>query len=226
MSWRLLPDERTVLYPAVWLPLIDDFTGRPPVGRVEASLALRQAGTWVPTGIEAVLTPSLVLAYPGLGRRREPATAVSRHYLVQLEADLYRPLYRADSDGLEFDAIPYDHHNPPVPAPVRRPATLLPAARYPFPAHVPVLRGFVTADGKPVEDVLVESQVTVGQVVRRERTLTDRQGGFGLPLRWAPDRPADPDTVVLAADKRTARNGTIAVKLPDALDRTHQIAIT
>jgi hypothetical protein len=225
VSWRDLPEERTVVYPAVWLPLVDDFTGLPPVGRLEARLSLRHAGAWVPTGIAALLTPSYVLTYTGLGRRREPATATPRHYLVQLDADLYRPLYRADADGLEFDAFPYDTANPPAAMPPRRPLTLLPALRYPYPPHVPVLRGRVTADDRAVEDALVESQVTVGAVVRTERTLTDRHGGFGLPLRWSPDQPGDPDSVVVATDRRSGRTGAIAVTVPDDLDRTHRIAI-
>jgi hypothetical protein len=92
---------------------------------------------------------------------------------------------------------------------------LLPSATYPFPSHVPVLRGQVLDPAqRPVPDVRVRR----GNI---EEVLTDDQGVFGLPLRFAP-----PGAVTIDAhDERNNRTQTIQVTLPADLQQVHKIVL-
>jgi hypothetical protein len=225
-QWRVLPEERSVMYSPVWLRPVDAFTGGALVERLRDALDLRRRdGTWAPTGISAVTTVSGAIVYPGLGRKAEPGTAPARTYRARLEGRLYRPLYLRDQDGIEFVAPPFDDFTPPGALAMPVDVELLPSLRYPFPGGVPVLRGRVVAADTPVEHALVESRFQPGPTIRSERTLTDGQGAFGLPLRWAV--PGDVVTVV-ATDRRAQPNrvGAVAVRLPDALQLRHTITVS
>ena len=215
-GWRELRSEHISLYSPLGLRLVDDFTGRAPLGRVSATLDRRvSAGVWEPTTIDAVLTPSNILTWPGLGREFEPVSAPTRRYRVRLEADLYRPGYLQALDGIEFDAPPWDDDNEPVPVTTGpQDAYLLPATTYGFPTWVRVLRGQVEdLSGGPVANVLVH-QATA------ERALTDERGTFSLPLRWATSgQPVD------AIDIRTGRAGTHVLNLPADLRANVTITI-
>src|SRR5207237_6863565 len=108
-GWRELGSERTSLYSPSGLRVVDDFTGKPPVGRVSAKLDLRVgAGLWAPTGIEAVVTPSSTFTWPGLGRAGDPSSAPTRRYRARFLANQYRPAYLQNADGIEFDAPPWN----------------------------------------------------------------------------------------------------------------------
>jgi hypothetical protein len=224
-TWRALLGESNELYARFGLRLIDDFTGGAPLGRVAARLEVSDgAGAWRATQLEPARTLSGVLNWPKLERVADPVGRPPRRYRVQLTADFYLPWYRMNADGIEFDAYPWNDRHPPtdytgalpvVVAPELREVKLTPSVNYPFPTHVRVLRGVVKdAAGVRVAD----AEVTRGAV---ERTLTDRQGNFALPLRWVPDGPVQID----ANDHRLARLGTLNITLPQALSSSQTIII-
>lgn len=217
-TWRVIEEDRAVLFSPVGLRLLDSFTGTAPIGWVRAHLDLKVGVVWRPTDIRPVLTPSRVITFPGLGRRADPIGQPVRTYRVRLEAQYYRPAYRADEDGVEFDAPPYNDLKPPASVPaVPTDTQLLPSSAYRFPNHIRVLRGVVTdPSGAVVEDVLV----TEGA---RENVLTDGRGTFSLPLRW-PDQTGP--VTINAEDKRTTRTGALTVALPGDLSKNNVISIS
>ena len=217
ITWRPVPQDNKSLFSPVGLLLVDDLTGRPPVGRIEAFLELQDAAEWRPIDRDPVITASGVLVYPGLGRSID-VTQPPRHYRVRLDAPLYRPLYRVNADGIEFDVPPFDDATPPGTVTDRvTPTVLLPAPHYPFAPYIPVLRGIVQdAGGAPVPDVLVQEAL-------RERTLTDARGAFSLSLRWV---PAGTPTLITADDQRNGRAGSITVTLPADLNQSQTITVS
>ena len=190
---RNLPGEGIELYSPIGLLPIDVFTGGAPIGRLSTLLdLLDEGGKWRGTDTNAVKTPGGVITYPGLGRSAT-APAEKRHYRVRIKADFYLPMFREHVDGVfdgEFDAFPYNDTNPPENYPkkpegfpeylkkVLLKLWLVPAPNYPFPPHVPVLRGIVVekASLAPV----IGAEVIWGN---REKALTGDRGGFALPLR-------------------------------------------
>jgi hypothetical protein len=222
VRWRLLPEERTVTYSPAWLQPFDLLTGGAPVQRLQIALDLLRDGAWQPTDIQAVLTPDGAVTYPGLGHRREPAITPVQRCRVRFEAEGYSPLYRVRRDGVEFDAYPYNETNPPAQGARLRRVALGPSVRYRFSANVPALYGtIVTQSGTPVPDAYVRAHPAVGGVVR---TVSDHNGAFALPLRWA---STTADTVVQAFDRRSQppRSGARSVRLPGALGRNQEIEI-
>ena len=211
--------ERTELFSPIGLLPVDDITGRPPVGALRAFLdALQANGSWRQTDLRPKITRGGVIAYPALGRKRQPLTQPPRRYRVRVEADHYIAAYRRDQDGIEFDAFPYDDNNPPQSAPgMPDPLVLMPGPTYPFPGHLLVLRGVVVdAAGAPVRD----AELSIGTT---RRALSDARGSFALS---AP-RPTAPTVIqVDAADLRTGRVGGRAVQFPQGLVTNIQIAIS
>lgn len=217
-----LPGETTFLYSPIGLRLLDEITGSTPFGPVTALLDRRDsAGNWQETTIKAVITPGGTLTYPQLERHHDPQ-GPARRYRCRIEADLYRPLYRATQDGIEFDVFPYNDTNPPAnfPPPPNLPlpqdVVLTPATNYPFPPHIPVLRGaIVDINLQPVADAVVNQGV-------QERVLTDRAGTFALPLRWVAPNVAVP---IDATHPRTGRTGTRNITIPQDLGQNIEIQI-
>jgi hypothetical protein len=215
-GWREVRSEHLALFSPIGLRLIDDFTGRAPLGRVSARLDRQvSAGVWEPTTMDAVLTPSSILTWPGLGRESEPSTAPTRRYRARVEAAQYRPDYLQSLDGREFDAPPWDNDHDPVPVTTGpQDLYLYPSTGYGFPTWVRVLRGFVEdVTGGPVANVLVHEAAV-------ERTLTDERGTFSLPMRWAAS-----GLVVDAIDVRTGRTGSHVLNLPSDLQSNVTITI-
>ena len=223
ITWTPLPGERWLLYSPIGLRLLDDLTGSLPLGKVKALLDRRDpAGNWQETKINAVMTPSGILTYPGLERRADVNRPQVR-YRCRIEAEFYSPLYRATLDGIEFDAFPYNDTNPPAnfPAPPNLPlpqnVLLTPSSNYPFPPHIPVLRGrTVDINGKPLADAIVSQGL-------QEQVLTDKRGAFALPLRWVAPNIAVP---IDATHPRTSPNiSTIPITIPQDLGQNHDIQI-
>jgi hypothetical protein len=220
-TWQISVAETSLTYSPVGLRLLDELTDDAPLGKTTAYLDIRDAsGVWRQTDIPAVRTPSGVVSYPGLERHTEVIFFVPQHYRVRISADLYVPLYQANSDGIEFDAYPYNDATPlPKNRIVRLPQDLFltPAPNYPFQGHIPVLRGIVIDPAKnPVPNALV----TQGPI---ERVVTDSRGTFALPLRWAAQNVPIP---IDAVDNRTHRLGSIPVTLPGDLAMSHTIPIS
>jgi hypothetical protein len=216
-TFRILPGERSELFSPVGLRLLDGMTGAGPIGRVDAFLDVRDGTAWRATGIQAVRTPSGVVAYPGLERRAD-VSGPPRHYRVRITADFYRPFYPlATLGGFEFDAFPWnDAHPPRSTAQASQDVRLAPSPGYPFPAFVPVLRGRVLdVAGKPVADAEVSFDP--------ERVLSDDRGELALPLRFA----APGVTLrIEAVHNPTGRTGSLDVTLPGALGKSQTISIS
>jgi len=218
MSFAPLSGEVIRLYSPVGLRLLDELTNQPPLGSVRAILDLQDAGgNWRQTDIRAVMTPSAVISYAGLGRRAVVAGVPFQTYRVRLTADFYIPYYLTNAAGIQFDAYPYNDDNPPaVIASLAIDTPLLPAPQYPFASHIPVLRGVVVdANGNAVPNAYVTQS-------NNERALTDSRGTFALPLRWV---PANTPVPVDATDQRTGRTGSISIQIPAALSSNQKIPI-
>lgn len=216
-GWATIAQERLMLYSPIGLNLVDDLTGKPPLGRLAITLEERDsAGDWHETRIEAVRSLGNVLLYPGLGRSPDVAATPVRRYRIRIENPWYRPDYLMTDAGIEFDVHPYDDDTPPAMA-ASHPTDvfLIPSASYPFPRHLRVLRGVVVDN---TGDPMANAEVVEGP---RERVLTDARGEFALPLRWtALSGPVQIDAV----DHRTGQNGSINAVLP--ADLTHSNTIT
>jgi hypothetical protein len=216
-AWRTLPEERTRLFAPIGLRLVDALSGTGPLGWVRPELDERVGNQWSPALARVVVSGNGIVTSPGLGRTARPAQTQPRHFRIRLSAEHYRPLYRATVDGIEFDAEPYDDSSPPqAHATGATDTPLLPAAGYPFPVHLRVIRGVVRdPNGAPVEDALVEDAPAHAAV------LTDADGAFALPLLAAVD--GTPATV-RAIDARGGQQGTLQVTLP--ADLGHNLTIT
>jgi len=218
-GWRNLPGERIELYSPIGLRPVDEMTGLAPIGRFQPLLEVSDGvGGWRRTDIKGIVTMSGVITYPALELRSEVVGVNPRRYRILLSAEFYRPLYPAATAGIEFDAYPYNHTNPPEIIVYQvQDLFLTPATNYPFPTHVSVLRGMVIdTAGNKIADALVTEGV-------RERVLSDDRGAFALPLRWV--QPNGP-VAINASDERTARTGTIDVTVPADLGRSHTITIS
>jgi len=217
-TWRALPTERWLLYSPIGLRLLDDLTGTTPELRIEAKLEFEESpGVWLELKRKAVITPSGVLTYPGLGRSAAAAQQPVIRHRVLLESDFYRPRYLETMGGIEFDVHPYDDQSPPAVIPsLPQDTTLLPSTSYPFPGHLRVLRGTVhDANASPVAHV----GISLGN---QERVLSDERGAFALPLRW----PALTAAITVDAnDQRGNRTGQLNVQLPGDLSHGHTITV-
>lgn len=199
---RKLLGERTLLYTPIGLSLVDELTGRPPIGRIEARLQLlSERGDWVETGIQPRFTASGALMYPNLGRTAD-VSGPPRAYRIVLKSEFYRPFYaklpaaHVNSEGLRFRAFPFNDQNPLsdgeyARAPESRDEYrfLFPAVNYPFPSHLRVVRGFVgePRGNGPVADATIQIPVADASVelgVQKDRVLTNESGEFALPIRW------------------------------------------
>ena len=216
--WQTVSSERSLLFGAIALRLVDQLTGKPPIGRVQTHLDVQAGAGWEPAAAKVLVNGSGVVTCPGLERKLFPAGSGRRRYRLRIEADYYRPLYRVNVDGVEFDAFPYNDTNPPATFATTATDTLLvPSAGYPFPAHMRVLRGVVVdaATGAPAEDAIV----TEGAA---DEATTDAGGVFALPLRTAPENVP---VAIAAAHPRTGRAGALNVTLPAALGRSQTIQV-
>jgi hypothetical protein len=212
------PFEGMILYSPVGLRLLDELTNDSPVGNVSVILDILDAnGTWRPTDIPAVITPSGVVTYPGLERHPNIAGLQPRQYRVRLSADYYIPYYQGSQDGITFMADPYSDTQPPANVVVISTDTpLLPATNYPFPTYISLLRGMVVdTANNPVPNAFVTQGNT-------ERVLSGVGGNYALPLRWV---ALNTPVVVDATDQRTGRTGSISITLPASLGSSQNISI-
>ncbi len=219
IEWRNIPSEHTELFSPIGLRLLDEITGVVPYGKVKISLDFKEEkGNWKATDIKPVVTYSGVIIYPGLGRSAEVANRSTCFYRIRLNAEFYRPLYPAGTEGYEFEVFPFNHANPPqkIVEHIQN-AFLTPTANYPFPTHIYVLHGDVRdATGIKVVDALV----TEGT---KERVLTDERGVFGLPLRWV---QKNSPIHITARDRENKRTGGLSIMVPKDLGKNNTIIIS
>jgi hypothetical protein len=218
-TWQLEPPERIRLFSPIGLRLVDDMTDGDPVGGIRATLDVQTANTWTATKIKGVRTPAGIVAYPGLGRTSDPVGKPAITYRIRLDADFYIPVYRATADGIQFQAYPYNNTNDPQQfATTATETRLAPAPAYPFPSHIPVLRGAVTdASGTRAPDVLV----FWGTPPHQERCITAADGGFALPLRLATGA-----ITISAIDQRNGRHQDQTITLPGDLAKSWTLVIS
>jgi len=96
------PQIRRLLSSPAWFIPYDDFRRRRGfVAGLTVQLDRWTGSSWVPSGLQPTITPSGVVAYPGLGRRREPWTVQPELYRARFRAPGYRPLYVADDEPFD-----------------------------------------------------------------------------------------------------------------------------
>jgi hypothetical protein len=240
---RLRAPGRRLLVSPAWFVPYDDFRRRRLAGGLAIALDRWDGARWRPTDVPPTVTPGGVVAYPGLGRRREPLTAEPELYRVRFAARGYRTLYPTDDEpfdaakvGREFLAYPYDDEHPPnIPAEPEL-VRLLPDPTFEYAPGVRVVHGVVRRAGSPtpVANALVEARGRCADGMRdwRERALCDDAGRFRLSLRWAgriaedPPPPNPTETFTLTASERQGRSGQVDIRLPEHLGLTHVIEIS
>jgi hypothetical protein len=216
--WRRLAQVQVLPAPIAIRP-IDDFNGSASIGHIDVALDRQDGARWVPMNVQAIRTASGLIAYPGLGKVGDPATAPIERYRVRLvdpdEHRVYQPAYRYTLDGLEFDVSPWNDSVPPAVVP-DRPETvfLYPGTNYPFPHSVAVLRGrTIDAGGAPLADARIATGL--------DHVLSDERGAFSLPIRLpirlARPLPVNPFVIVIAEHARTGVGATVLIALPAGL---------
>jgi hypothetical protein len=237
---RLISAQRRLLVSPAWFVTYDEFRRRRLAARLTVDLDRWDGAQWQPTGIAPTVTPGGVLAYPGLGRRREPHAAEPELYRARFAVAGYRPLYPADDEafdaakvGREFLAYPYDDEHPPQIVAEPETVRLLPDRTFEYPPGTRVVHGVVRRAGSatPIANALVEAsgQADGGLRTWRERVLCDDAGAFRLSLRWR-GRPTgtenDPTEIfTITATERQGRTGQVEIRLPEHLGLTHVIEI-
>lgn len=234
-----LPLARSTTYSPAWFVPFDDYARRVRTVGVEIQLDRFEDGGWLPLDNRAVRTPSAAMAFPGLGRRSEPRTALPERHRARFAAPGYQPLYPADGEpfsaaltGVEFLVHPYDDTHPPAETTSPRLVRLLPSVSFPYPPGLRTVHGVVldASTWAPIANALVEAR---GQTSRdlapwHERTLSDARGAFRLALRWEGEKAAEnavEETFRLQASERPGRTGELVVQLPQDTERPHVIEI-
>ncbi len=188
---------------------VDEFTGERPLDKPTLVIEREvSAGVWTRLEQEPVRTPSGILAFLRLERRRAATGVPPVNYRFTLESPLYVPAFRQTKDWESTTVAPWDDvgvPSSPVSQPLRVP--LYPSIAYPFDPSIPVIRGTVRdSAGRPVRDALVSES-------GRERVLTDERGQYALPLRWLAAGVAAP----IDAKDRQGRTVSVNVTLPTSL---------
>lgn len=217
-EWNMTVVESARLFSPIGVRLIDDLTGKEPLGKMQIFLDVQNpAGVWRLQDRPATRSLSGVVTYPGLEWHADASgQPPQRQYRVRVKPELYLPLYQRTQDGLEFPVVPYDDNHPPQVSPLPTDMILTPAPNYPFQGHIPLLNGVVRdAANNPVPNVVV----TQGA---KERVLTDWRGRFSLPLRWAKPNVQIP---VDAVNERNGQMGTENITPPGDLDKVLVIKI-
>jgi hypothetical protein len=217
-QWNMSVVESARLFSPIGVRLIDDLTGKEPLGRMQVFLDLQEpGGAWRLQERQATRSLSGVVSYPGLAWHADASgQPPQRQYRVRVKAEFYIALYQRIEDGVAFAVAPYDDNHSPQVNPLPTDVILTPAPNYPFQGHIPVLKGAVKdAANKPVPNALV----TQGA---KERVLTDWRGTFSLPLRWAKPNVQIP---VDAVNERNGQMGTENITPPGDLDKVLVIKI-
>ena len=239
---QLTAHGRRLLVSPAWFVPFDDFRRRRSVPGLSVAVDRWDGARWQPAEVRATVTPGGVIAFPGLGRRREPALAEPELFRARFAAAGYRPLYSVDDEpfdaaktGREFVAHPYDDEHPPEVGAEPDVVTFLPDRTFIHSPNTRIVHGLVrrAGAGTPVGNALVEAtgQSTDGLGAWRERALCDAGGEFRLALRWSgrpagSDEPPGTEVFTLTATERQGHTGQLGIRLPADLGLTHVIEIS
>ncbi len=212
IRWEPHPERTEVARVSFAVRLVDLVTQDAPHGEPGMILEREEpAGEWTrlwDPEFRPVRTASGLLAHVNLERKRLAAGLPPARYRFQIVSPLYVPRFRAIRDWETIGVLPWDDSGsapPPPTAPID--VELCPSLRYPFAAHVPVVRGTVKdkVTGVPLPDSLVFGGPANGAAI------TDERGRYALPLVGAPSGVAIP----VGALDRAGRAGLVNVTLPD-----------
>lgn len=211
-------DANRHTYTPVGFRLVDDITGKGPLGDVSCALFAQDGvNQWRRADVQPARSVSGLFIFPDLGRSAVVAGASLRRYRAAIEAQYYRPFDSAASDLFVFDAFPFNDDNPPAQVEAApRTVVLVPAPNYPFESHLRVLRGLVQDTAR---NAVAGAEVFLGNT---ERTVSDSKGAFALALRLSPRKG---QIKIDAVDSSKTHHGEIAVALPDDLGKSNLIII-
>ncbi|MGO4362937.1 hypothetical protein [Terrabacter sp. RAF57] len=210
------PEERLAATP-LWVRLVDEFTGRRPAGPLEVLLERREGTAWVALECAHQISSRGDLGFLDLGRAK-PGVAGS----VQVRVSVSAPHTQSATAGGSASVIRtidlWSAQAPPVPVPVV--VRFFPLPSYAFGPGTPLLSGrALTAAGDPVLRAMVSVTELIGGSPVLERTLTDADGWFRLPLRWSSGATqVDATKGVLA--------GSANLIVPDDLDDVLDLTLT
>lgn len=217
VRWVPQPDQADIVRVSFAVRMRDLVTGEGPLGEPGIILEREQpAGTWTridpePDGrMRASRTPSGLLAYVKLERKRFAAGLPATRYRFMITSPYYIPRFRAMTDWETVLVASYDNAGTLPPAPnLPVDVNLCPSLLYPFAAHIPVVHGTIIdkVTRKPLPDTLVFGGPAANT------TITDERGRFGLPLLGADSGLAIP----IGATDRLGRNGVASATLPGDL---------
>jgi hypothetical protein len=211
--------EHRVAMSPVWLSLVDTFTGAPPDGGVEVTLA-RQVGTdWVPFEFPHQYKSNGDLAIVGLGRVGLGGAGTTFDVRVTTVVRGSVVVTSAGGNTVDVTVTTWDAEHPPA-LPVREVLRCYPAPDYRYRPGLPVHPGrVVDAAGAPVAGARVVVTETVQGSPADEEVRTDAGGRFRIPLRWSSG------STTLVAD-RAGATGSTTITLPADLGSGSVIQIS
>lgn len=163
------PEERSALHAQVAVQLRDEFTGQQPQGRID--VCVLEAETEREVDVRPRVSSMGIWSFPGLGnyvsRETEFSVRIDCEYYDSLEVKKFTVIPYRNDEGLSVG------HDPGF-----RTIRLRPNQKYPYPTHVPTIRGRVwDSNDVPAVGVSVDYGIA-------EFTKTDEDGFFALPIRW------------------------------------------
>lgn len=177
--------EHRVAMSPVWLSLVDTFTGAPPDGGVEVTLA-RQVGTdWVPFEFPHQYKSNGDLALVGLGQvgLGRAGTTIDVRITIVVPRTVVET--SAGGDTVDVTVTTWDAEHPPA-LPIRDVVRCYPAPDYRYRPGLPVHPGqVIDTAGDPVAAARVVVTETVQGNSAVEEVRTDAGGRFRIPLRWS-----------------------------------------
>jgi hypothetical protein len=211
--------EHRVTGSPVWLHVVDTYSGNPPEGPVEVSLASQVGTSWVPFDFPFQYKPNGDLALLGLGRVGLGRSGTTLAVRITLRVPRTVVEIAGGGDSIDVAVPTWDVEHPPA-LPTSEEVRCYPAPDYRFPPGMPVHPGRVVdaaGDAAPGARVLVSETVLGNTVV--EEVRTDADGWVRIPLRWSSG------STTIDAD-RAGASGSATVTLPAGLGSASLIQIS
>lgn len=197
-GYEVFPDQRLETTLSIALSLVDDFTGREPLGRVVLTLNGRIT--------DAVRNRSGYYLFLNLPSANPDGSVAG--YDLGVNAEFYSPSLRDDVRPVDLPRL----------APVVN-MTMFPNPSYPFPSGATLLRGTVQdLSGNPIPGATVEIRNSTVQ------GTTTAKGEFALYFK----RVTADDVVITAGKRLLVVNGTtnLRVRVQHPLYRSSNVVMT